>query len=196
MWKYIVSMYVTLMPTVLAGIGNMAFCKLPVLKKLKKPIDGGKTLKDNERVFGDNKTWKGFIGYVLFGVVFSCLWGFLLNLSRLNSFDFFYTGHDNTILFNVLIGSLQGLFYALFELPNSFLKRRLHIVPGKNPKGFKKVFFIFLDQADSIFGVVLVVFMFAKLPVWFYFVYVLTGAATHIVINMLLYLLKLRKNMF
>lgn len=196
MWKYIAGMYVTLMPTVLTGIANMVFCTLPLCRKLKRPIDNGQTLKDGERVFGDNKTWKGFIGYVLFGVVFSCLWGLLLNVGGWNSFDFFYVNHSNALPFNALIGALQGLFYALFELPNSFLKRRLHITPGKNPKGFKKVFFIFLDQADSIFGVVLVVCLFAKLPVWFYFVYVLTGAFTHIVINILLYLLKLRKNLF
>ena len=80
MWKYIAGMYVTLMPTVLTGIANMVFCTLPLCRKLKRPIDNGQTLKDGERVFGDNKTWKGFIGYVLFGVVFSCLWGLLLNV--------------------------------------------------------------------------------------------------------------------
>ena len=90
----------------------------------------------------------------------------------------------------------MGLGYSLFELPNSFLKRRLDITPGKTLKGFWKVFFIFLDQADSVFGVALVVWIFYPLGILLYIAYVLVGALTHIILNMLLYFMKLRKNMF
>jgi hypothetical protein len=96
----------------------------------------------------------------------------------------------------LLVGFLLGLFYALFELPNSFLKRRLGIVPGKTIKGFKKVFFIILDQADSIFGVALVVWMFYPLGIKKYILYIFIGTITHLIINMLLYFAHLRKNMF
>lgn len=191
----IVKMYVTLLSTIVAGIINSIFCKTKILDKLKKPIDNKKCIK-NKRVFGDNKTWKGFFGYIFFNIIFTIIFGFIWKITRLEYLNFFYINHNNTILFNILIGLLIGLFYALFELPNSFIKRRLNIEPGKNPTGLKKIFFIFLDQADSLFGICLVVWMFYPLGIINYLIYILVGAITHLLINMLLYLLHLRKNMF
>ncbi|MBQ9902248.1 MAG: CDP-archaeol synthase [Clostridia bacterium] len=196
MLTIILMMYVTLIPVILAGVANMAWCKSGVLDGTRKPIDGGKNFIDGRRIFGDNKTWKGLIGYVLFNTIFFVLWGFLCKEASWESLHFFYLGHDNTVPFNLLAGTLLGLGYSLFELPNSFLKRRLGITPGKTLKGFSKVFFVFLDQADSIFGCALVVWMFYDLGILLYLLYVLVGAATHILFNMLLYFAGLRKNMF
>ena len=194
----IAEMYITLMPAIVAGIVNMLWCKVQVCDFLKKPIDFGKTFADGKRIFGDNKTFKGFIGMIIFGAFLSMLWGGILTRSEaLASLNYFYKNYNNTIPYNLLTGTLTGLAYALFELPNSFLKRRLDITPGKNDiSGAKRFAFIFLDQADSVFGCVLVVCLFYPLPVWYYFVYVLVGALTHIIMNMLLYFCKLRKNMF
>ena len=108
----------------------------------------------------------------------------------------FYGKTSNTVLTNLWIGFLLGLFYGIFELPNSFVKRRLGITPGKSLSGLKKAFFVFMDQADSVFGCVLVVCIYAPMTVGFYLLYVAVGAVTHILINMLLYACKLRKNMF
>ena len=176
----------------------MLWCKVGICDFLKKPIDFGKTAPDGKRIFGDNKTFKGFVGMIIFGALLSVLWGEILKGNEtLNGLNYFYRSRSNTISYNLLIGTLSGFAYALFELPNSFIKRRLDITPGKNDiSGTKRFIFIFLDQADSVFGCVLVVCMFYPLPVWYYFVYVLVGALTHIIMNMLLYFCKLRKNMF
>lgn len=194
----ILEMYITLMPVIVAGIINMLWCKVGICDFLKKPIDFGKTAPDGKRIFGDNKTFKGFVGMIIFGALLSVLWGEILKGNEaLNGLNYFYRSRSNTISYNLLIGTLSGFAYALFELPNSFIKRRLDITPGKNDiSGTKRFVFIFLDQADSVFGCVLVVCMFYPLPVWYYFVYVLVGALTHIIMNMLLYFCKLRKNMF
>ena len=192
----ILKMYITLLAPIIAGIINSIFCKTKILNKLKKPMDFNKKFIDKKRIFGDNKTWKGFIGYLIFNIVLSILFGIIWKLCNLEHLNFFYKYHNNTILFNLLIGFLLGLFYALFELPNSFLKRRLNITPGKTIKGFKKVFFIILDQADSVFGVALVLWFFYPLGIKLYLLYILIGTVTHLLINMLLYFLKLRKNMF
>jgi hypothetical protein len=196
MLRVIGMMYVTLVPTILAGVMVMLWCKLPILKAIAKPIDFGKNFVDGKRLFGDNKTWKGMLGYILFNTLFSVLWGFACQTGALHDLNFFYQNHENTIPFNLLIGVLLGLGYSLFELPNSFLKRRLDITPGKSVSGFWKVFFIFLDQADSVFGVALVVWMFYPLGIGLYLLYVLVGAATHLFLNMMLYFMHLRKNMF
>ena len=196
MLRVIGMMYVTLIPAVLSGVFVMLWCKLPILKAIAKPIDSGKNFIDGKRLFGDNKTWKGMLGYILFNTLFSVLWGFACQTGALHDLNFFYQNHENTIPFNLLIGVLLGLGYSLFELPNSFLKRRLDITPGKSVSGFWKVFFIFLDQADSVFGVALVVWMFYPLGIGLYLLYVLVGAATHLFMNMMLYFMHLRNNMF
>ena len=195
--KIVLKMYITLLTPIIAGIINSIFCsKTKIFKSLKKPIDMKKNFCDNKRIFGDNKTWKGFFGYIFFNVIISVLLGLLYNKLNINNWNFFYINHPNTIKYNILIGFLLGLFYALFELPNSFIKRRLDIVPGKTIKGFKKIFFIIFDQADSIFGIALVVWMFYPLGIKKYIFYIFIGTITHLIINMLLYFAHLRKNMF
>lgn len=196
MIKILIMMYVTLLPPILSGVLNMVWCKLPIFKFLKIPMDNNKCFFDGKRLFGDNKTWKGFCGYIFLNLVISVMWGYLCSLFQLNHFNYFYINYDNCLLYNVLIGLLLGLGYALFELPNSFVKRRLDIEPGKTIGGLKKIIFIFLDQADSVFGCCLVVWFFYDLGLSLYLIYVLVGAFTHIVFNMFLYFLKLRKNIF
>lgn len=192
----VLMMYITLAPAILSGILNMIWCKTGLLKSLKKPMDMGRNFTDGRRIFGDNKTWKGFLGYLVFNTIFSVIWGLLCSTAGIDHLNFFYVDHDNTLLFNILTGFLIGCGYALFELPNSFLKRRLDITPGKTISGFWKFFFVFLDQADSVFGCALVVWLFYDLGIVLYLAYVLVGALTHIILNVLLYLAKLRKNPF
>ena len=73
---------------------------------------------------------KKIIRYIILFFLF-LFWNLIINIvqnDEIWSFGFTY---------NLLIGALLGLFYALFELPNSFLKRRLDIKPGKTIKGKK-----------------------------------------------------------
>lgn len=193
----VVTMYLTLAPVILSGILNMVWCKLPVVKKWQIPIDSGKSFKDGKRIFGDNKTWKGFFGYVWLSITMYGLWGFVSSKSDfLMIHNYFYYTHSNHFNYNISVGALLGFGYAVFELPNSFLKRRLDIEPGKTISGFKKVFFIFLDQADSVIGCAFVVWLFYDIGMLRFVKLVVLGAVTHIFVNMLLYLLGLRKNMF
>lgn len=192
----ILMMYITLSSTIVAGIINSIFCKLNILKCLKYPMDFNKNFIDKKRIFGDNKTWKGFIGYIVFNIIFAVSFGWLWKITKLERLNFLYINHENTIIYNVLIGLLIGFFYALFELPNSFLKRRLDIEPGKTTTGIKKIFFVILDQADSIFGIALVVWLFYPIGIRIYLLYIVVGTITHLLINMMLYFLHLRKNMF
>lgn len=190
-------MYITLIPAICAGILNMVWCKAPVLRCTQVPIDGGKCLPDGKRIFGDNKTWKGVIGMLLFGCACGLLWGgFCAAVPALGERNYFYVNHANRPFYNAVIGTAAGLMYALFELPNSFLKRRLDIRPGKPREGAGRLLFLLLDQADSVFGCVLVVCAVYPMSIGFYLLYVLTGAVTHLLLNMLLYACHLRKNMF
>ncbi len=193
----IITMYVTLLPPILAGMLNMLWCKLPILNALKKPIDGGKILKDGKRLFGNSKTWKGFLGYGLTNILTFVLWGLACGSSPyLGSHNYFYMENDNTLWFNISVGFLLGMAYALFELPNSFLKRRLGIGQSMDIKTAKKIFFIFLDQVDSVFGLALVVWIFHDIGIVTYIQFIILGAVTHILANFLLYGMRLRKTLF
>lgn len=192
----LVSMYITLLGPIIAGIVNSIWCKSKAMKRLQVPMDGGKNFIDGKRIFGENKTWKGFLGYIVLNIICMLIWGFVCDVTNLEHYNMFYKGVSNSPENNLWLGLLLGLAYGIFELPNSFLKRRLDITPGKSVKGFTKFFFLFLDQADSVFGCVLIVCLYAPMTVGFYFLYVVVGAFTHIIINMLLYFMKLRKNMF
>ena len=91
----IAEMYITLLPVILAGIMNMVWCKIKVCDFLRKPVDFGKNFTDGRRIFGDNKTFKGFAGMIVFGAVFTVLWGLV---SRPGTFaaehNYFYRYYD------------------------------------------------------------------------------------------------------
>lgn len=189
----ILKMYIAMTPVIMAGILNMLFVKTPLFAKINRPIDNGRTLHDGKRIFGDNKTIAGFIGMIVAGAISQLLWGFIcLNFPEK---CYIYSRFENTPLFNLAAGAAMGFAYALFELPNSFIKRRLDIPCGKTVGGvFGKIFF-FIDQVDSLFGVAAVFALLYPMPVWQYFLYIILGAVTHIAVNSLLYALKIRKNL-
>jgi CDP-diglyceride synthetase len=193
----VLEFYVSLLPVILAGIATMVWIKAPILAFLESPLDLGKELKDGERLFGDHKTFKGLVGYVGFAAISTAAWGLICSTSdRLTGLNLLYVRFDNTLGYNLAIGALLGLTWALFELPNSFMKRRLKIEPGKPAVGVQKVLFTLVDQSDSIFGCVLVLFMTCPLTIAEYFIFVAIGTATHLVINVLLWLARLRKEPF
>ncbi|MDE6663977.1 MAG: CDP-archaeol synthase [Lachnospiraceae bacterium] len=189
----ILKMYITMFPVIIAGILNMMFVKTPMYKHVNRPIDGGGTLRDGKRVFGENKTWAGFFGMIVFGAAAQVLWGLVCTgfpeLCRI------YSRFGNTPLFNLAAGAAMGFVYVLFELPNSFVKRRLDIPSGKTARGLKGAVFFVIDQVDSLFGVAGVFAVLFPMTVWEYFAYILLGAGTHIAVNSILYATRIRKNL-
>ena len=189
----VIKMYVTMFPVILAGILNMLFVKTDFYSRVKRPIDGGKTLRDGKRLFGDNKTWAGFFGMILFCAAAQLLWGAVC--LQMPEMCCLYGRFENTPLFNFAAGTAMGFAYMLFELPNSFIKRRLDIPGGKTVRGIKGCVFFFIDQVDSLFGVAAVFAMLFPMTPGQYFLYIMLGAATHIAVNSVLYAAKIRKNL-
>lgn len=188
-------MYLTMWPLIAGGIANMLFTKTGLYKKYKTPIDGGRCWKDGQRIFGDNKTWIGFASMIAFCAVFQILCGLLCNQLSWNGMNDLYRKLPNTVGYNALFGSVVGFVYMLCELPNSFLKRRLRIEPGRTGKGPVGILFFLIDQIDSLVGVMLVLLLVANISVAKYFAYVLVGALTHIGVNLLLLITKVRKHL-
>ena len=186
-------MYLTMSPLIAGGVANMLFTKTRLYKKHKKPIDAGRNWKDGQRILGDNKTWIGFVSMIISCTIFQIICGWVCNRLSLNGMNDLYRSHPNTVLFNALFGAVVGFVYMLCELPNSFLKRRIRIEPGRTGKGPAGILFFLIDQIDSLVGVMLILLLVANISVQKYFAYVLVGALTHIGINLLLFAVKVRK---
>lgn len=117
-----------------AGIANMAppiANKVPGLNRWRTPMDFGKSYR-GIRIFGDHKTWRGFVSGTICGTVYGIflhavhyhttysLWWFLLFCAVLSA------------------GALLG------DAIKSFFKRRSRVKPGASWFPF--------DQLDYIIG--------------------------------------------
>lgn len=134
------------------------------------PMDLGISL-GKVRIFGDNKTWGGFVS----GVVVAVIVGFALSKIYW-PFDF------SAIYWSALlgVGALVG------DAVKSFFKRRAGLKPGAS--------WIPFDQVDFTIGA-LVFGSFVFFPGWLYSVLVVViSAVGHILINHLGYYLGVQKN--
>ena len=191
----IAQIYATLTSVIIAGVLNMIFVKLPIFSGLSNPIDRGRCLSDGRRLFGDNKTWKGFLGMVALGGIAQIIWSAVCcSVPALEKNNQFIAAHGSSLAANLGAGLLFGLAYALFELPNSFIKRRIGIAAGKTDKGIKGALFFVIDQIDSLLGVVLCLSFLCTISFAQYWLYILVGFFTHSAVNLILYALRIRRN--
>jgi len=93
-----------------------------------------------------------------------------------------------------LLGAALGLAYALFELPNSFVKRKVGIPEGQQARGFWQPIFFMFDHFDSLSGITLVYFLFLKIQPSLILALLFTAPVIHTVVNLVLFALKFRKN--
>ena len=139
-------------PITIAAVCNMVFLGWRRMSFLNRPIDCGTILPDGQRLFGSNKTWKGLVGSLFFFSfwhgVFEILYNEFPSLHKLSLTD--YQSISGWVL-----GLFVGFAASVSELPNSFIKRRCRVLPGKQT-GCVGVFF---DQADSVIGVTLVFYL-------------------------------------
>ena len=189
-----INILVTSLTVIFACFANTFFIRSKLLPSLKRPIDNNKILKDGKRLFGDNKTWKGVVGMIFFSIFFVVLLGLICHLApAAKKRVILYTKYQNTLPFNMLIGFLLGLAYCIFELPNSFIKRRIGIEPGGKARKLAGIFFTIVDQVDSLFGCILIFSFLHPMSIGEYFLYVFLGGFLHIALSYIFKLFKLRK---
>jgi CDP-diglyceride synthetase len=140
------------------------------------------------RLFGANKTWRGFIIMPLAALV-----GVVL-VSQLDRVILFHE-----IRFSLMpicaLGLSLGLAYVLFELPNSFIKRRMGVSPGKVPKK-GRVIFLALDHMDSLTGCLFIYWLFLSEVSWPLLLCFVVGPSIHFGVNYFLYVIGVRKEKF
>ena len=179
---------------VCAGATNMVFVKAPILNSLSRPMDNGLLFRDGKRLFGDNKTWKGFFGMIILTSIWLAIVGWL-------SAKYPYIESLSLISFETLrspfnawfFGAIWGLAYVLAELPNSFVKRRVDIPPGKNATGTRGFLFLVLDQADSVIACVIVLPLFSSITWPDAVALVVLGSLAHYLANLGLFAARLKE---
>jgi hypothetical protein len=130
-------------PLLVASALSGVVLRLDLFPKLKRPVDGGHTFRGC-RVFGDSKTWRGFIVAAVpctatvlvqrFAVA-PPEWLLVVDYDAVNSFAF---------------GITMGTAAMVGELPNSFVKRQLGIAPGGTARGTLAAVFWLWDQVDLL----------------------------------------------
>ena len=126
-----------------AGYANAApvFAnKIPALRWLGKPIDHGKTFR-GKRIFGDHKTYRGFIVGIVVGVLTALLQYWIIS-------EFGWPNIDLPISIKLgqyaIAGALLGLGALFGDAVKSFLKRQRGVASGQAWAPF--------DQIDYVIG--------------------------------------------
>lgn len=171
MWFFLLKSFYFMLP---AYFANMA----PVIvknwfNKLAIPIDLGKN------IFGNNKTFRGFI----FGILFAIIIAYLQFLSyRFNFFrNLSFIDYSNWFIIGFLFG-----FGALFgDLVKSFIKRRLNIKPGER--------FVPWDQLDFVIGSLIFANIVVDITLKMILSTTIISFIGHILVNHTAYYLKMRK---
>ncbi len=149
-----------------------AYCAnaTPVLAGGGKPMDFGRNFFDGKRIFGTNKTFRGFFFGWAVGILVGTVEGFVFG------FDKF------TIWFSVLtpLGALLG------DLTGAFIKRRLSIKPG----GLLPV----VDQVDFVVGALVFALPFMAVAWELALTVLLLTPPIHLFTNFVAYKLKLKKH--
>jgi len=136
-----------------AGVAHVLWLKSAAARRFTLPIDMGRTFRAR-RLFGENKMLRGFVvmppaAAVTFGVLGAARGHLPSWLSQgvwpLQPAEF------------AVLGLACGLAFMLAELPNSFVKRQLDVVPGQPPSSplLRALFFV-IDRCDSVLGVLIV----------------------------------------
>jgi len=148
-----------------------AYCAnaTPVIIGGGKPLDLGKNYKDGRRIFGENKTFRGFFS----GLIIGSLVGVAENL---------FFGYPILFGFITSLGALTG------DLVKSFFKRRMGLKPGK--------MLPIADQIDFVLGAVLFSFFLMPPTLEEFIFLILLTPPIHLLTNFFAYLLKLKREPF
>ena len=183
-----------LIPLIVSNVLHMVLVKKNGLTSLCIPL--------NSTLFGPNKTLRGFL-FVPFvnGILYLVVnWPGGWLLSGLS--PEYYLQQDinigdinflNLLLMQASIGAVYGLFYMLFELPNSWIKRRMGIASGESSTSFRW-FFTLLDKTDSAIGVSLFFGFLNDFNIEMMLQFFLCASSLHFGISGLLVLSKIKKS--
>ena len=161
---------IVIVPLIVSNTLHMIVVKRNLFDFLNSPI--------SNTLFGKNKTWRGFIFIPFCNALALGLLNYSTNLTIEGSF---------------YLGAILGLSYVLFELPNSFIKRKLGILPGEHHERYSNLFSL-IDKMDSAFGVCLVYFILGYVSFNYALILFLCSSLTHMLISKILVIARIKKS--
>lgn len=187
--NYLLQCVFIILPLFLAGVFFIFSLKKGLGKNLAGPIDFGFEFK-GKRLFGANKTWRGFLIMPVAAFMFWLLIVIILKIFHINSgmfvLDYEFSGYAKILIF--------GLAYPFGELPNSFFKRRLGIEPGsQSDNKIFKIFFAIFDLIDSLLLCLLVLLFVYKINFSYSFGAFFIGTFIHYLTDSIMRKVKLKK---
>lgn len=174
------------LPALFSGLALIVVIKKKYLKKLDLPIDH-KFKFNGVRFFGDNKTYRGFVVFVVISIILSII----LHVGYQNGFSRFI--HPIFEKNPILIGLIYSLSYTIGELTNSAIKRQLHIAPGKTIKSEFKTLQKFFDLSDGILFIAFAFYVFSLVSVFQIIAAAIIGIGLHYATDILMQYLDLKK---
>jgi hypothetical protein len=155
------------LPLIVSNIVHMIAIRMAWLPGLARPV--------HAPLFGANKTWRGFL---------------LLPLLNALALPLFNPG--DALLGSIGLGAFLGLVYMLFELPNSFVKRRMGIASGAQAASHRLLFGA-MDKTDSALGVSLAYYALTDITameaLWLF----LICSTAHVLFSLLLVSLRIKR---
>jgi CDP-2,3-bis-(O-geranylgeranyl)-sn-glycerol synthase len=140
----------------------------PVVFGGGRPIDMGRNFVDGERIFGDNKTFRGFVSGLIVGGIVGVLCSYIFSKNLL------------TIAMSASLGALLG------DLAGAFVKRRMKIKPG-DPLPI-------VDQLDFVVGALTLVSLFSTISLPVALILLLVTPPIHFLTNVAAYCLGLKEH--
>lgn len=153
-------------------ISNMTPVFVKKLNILNYPI--------NKKLFGENKTVRGFVSAILISILFFYIQSYLFRFDFIKKISLIDYSQINIFL----IGFLGGLGTIGGDLIKSFFKRRRKIKPGES--------WIPFDQLDFMFGALLLINPLVKLRLGSIVILFIITPILHISANHIGYYLGLR----
>lgn len=148
-------------PLVISAALSGLVLRFDLLPALRRPIDAGRTFR-GRRWFGDNKTWRGVLVAIVGCVATASVQKFLLAraVPGLALVHYDALSLPELALFGIALGGGA----TLGELPNSFVKRQLGILPGQPARGALSALFYVWDQIDLLAAWPLIAFWVRPTP--------------------------------
>ena len=165
----------------LAGFAQTAWFRHRWSYSFTTPIDGRMTLR-GRRLFGDNKTLRGFVVMVPAAAA-----AFVLLAAIARPFD--GAGLWPLTLWGyALLGAWAGFGFMAGELPNSFIKRQLDIEPGHAAgSSLAAAIHFAIDRIDSGIGMLAAIALAVPLPWQTIAIVLLVGPAIHWSFSLLMF---------
>jgi hypothetical protein len=156
-------------PLLFSGlIHHFIIIRYNLLNFLAKPIDNGYNFR-GKPFLGRSKTWRGILVVPVLSSIGSLI------ISQAISIP--------TILHPAWVGFLLGLGYATAELPNSFLKRQLGIPASKQVHDKAGVFFLIVDQIDSVLGAIIIMILIYPAGLALCLLVLIIGGLLHLLVD-------------